>query len=787
MNPMKKGITHVVSFLFFGSISFSQSEMMPATLPGQAQPEYYLSKAERLGWAEIVSERKEFSSVFQIDNKKIAYSSTVPVNYRNSEGELVPVDIRPHSSPTGWIAAQQPIPVKITNQGSFFVGNNEVEYSQTFSINGQSPIQTQGRQEGQFIFFDNITNGVSKQIITRHGSVKYNYILHHQPALMSSNWTAKEKIKLPEGFSILRNKNNETGEPQWFVFNSKEEQEGAIFPVVCYDAAGKAQTGNMELIVREGEEAIFEITVSQDWLSAPERIYPVIVDPLVTGPTTTWSGGVFPSCFFPNYYSDATINVFVPGGITVTNLSLTTNFYASPFTTTVMGDGRMYFSTSCGQTNVFQVQGTNGNLPGTAYLDNFNVQNPLMCCTPQSCSASNVEIRMHLSRTSNGAACNSTFLYYDAGSLWPFSAYIEGYTPEAYGSEMIFQPSTICANDCDVNARIYARYGVPPFTFTHPWAAAPVDTGNANGCSVGNTIAQMPLQIPNCPNFCDPSTVLQVPPPVVTDACGATVSFYDAFYTLNIKPAATLTPIQDTIIVCSDEPINIEWVSCLPGAEISWYGSGQTGIGFTHNEIISNETNVPQPFAYIASPELNGCSGPESEVYVIVFPFVTSVFSAEPTSAVINTPVIFTDQTLLNGNTATGWEWTFGDGQVSSEQNPQHVYAQPGTYQVCLAVVTELGCSEEICDSITVVPAELELPNIITPNGDNVNDFLAIKYLEFYPANRIKVYNRWGNIVFEKKDYINDWSPKNISDGVYFYVLTLDGGKEYSQILHINK
>jgi gliding motility-associated-like protein len=172
---------------------------------------------------------------------------------------------------------------------------------------------------------------------------------------------------------------------------------------------------------------------------------------------------------------------------------------------------------------------------------------------------------------------------------------------------------------------------------------------------------------------------------------------------------------------------------------------------------------------------------------VWVYPFTNTNFTFEPETVVVTNTVTFSDQTQLNGNAATGWEWSFGDGQTSNEQNPQHSYAAPGTYQVCLSVITEFGCTQQFCDSVTVIPAELELPNIVTPNDDGVNDLLQVKYLEFYPNNQIKVYNRWGNIVFEKKNYANDWSPKNVSDGVYFYVVSIEGGKEYSEILHVAK
>ncbi|MBI1222427.1 MAG: PKD domain-containing protein [Bacteroidetes bacterium] len=59
--------------------------------------------------------------------------------------------------------------------------------------------------------------------------------------------------------------------------------------------------------------------------------------------------------------------------------------------------------------------------------------------------------------------------------------------------------------------------------------------------------------------------------------------------------------------------------------------------------------------------------------------------------------VHFQDST---GNAQT-WEWTFGDGQTSISQNPNHEYADSGTYQVCLKVTNSCG-TDTYCHSVYV-------------------------------------------------------------------------------------
>lgn len=51
---------------------------------------------------------------------------------------------------------------------------------------------------------------------------------------------------------------------------------------------------------------------------------------------------------------------------------------------------------------------------------------------------------------------------------------------------------------------------------------------------------------------------------------------------------------------------------------------------------------------------------------------------------------------------ATAWAWDFGDGSTSSQQNPNHYYASPGVYWVCLSIFGANNCVDSICQSITV-------------------------------------------------------------------------------------
>lgn len=88
----------------------------------------------------------------------------------------------------------------------------------------------------------------------------------------------------------------------------------------------------------------------------------------------------------------------------------------------------------------------------------------------------------------------------------------------------------------------------------------------------------------------------------------------------------------------------------------------------------------------------------------------------------------------------------------------------------------------------------------LSPNGDGVNDYLVIDGMEESPNNSLRIFNRYGQKVFEKINYTNEFrgvantgsmvpNPANgLPEGVYFYLVTLDDlGLEYNGFLFLDK
>lgn len=111
--------------------------------------------------------------------------------------------------------------------------------------------------------------------------------------------------------------------------------------------------------------------------------------------------------------------------------------------------------------------------------------------------------------------------------------------------------------------------------------------------------------------------------------------------------------------------------------------------------------------------------GPESEVTVLSGGGTSSVeirlsllpvlpvadFSADETAGQAPMDVQFTDLSDPGNGTITDWQWDFGDGNISTDQNPSHTYSDTGVFTVTLEVTNEVGTDEEVKSDLISVSA----------------------------------------------------------------------------------
>ncbi|HUM64867.1 MAG TPA: PKD domain-containing protein, partial [Chitinophagaceae bacterium] len=92
----------------------------------------------------------------------------------------------------------------------------------------------------------------------------------------------------------------------------------------------------------------------------------------------------------------------------------------------------------------------------------------------------------------------------------------------------------------------------------------------------------------------------------------------------------------------------------------------------------------------------NGIDQIERIDYITVYPSPIANFSANITLGCVPVKVDFTDRSTSSEGNITSWEWDFGDGGTSTQQNPSHTYTNTGFYTVTLVVTSSNGCKRTI-------------------------------------------------------------------------------------------
>ncbi len=90
-----------------------------------------------------------------------------------------------------------------------------------------------------------------------------------------------------------------------------------------------------------------------------------------------------------------------------------------------------------------------------------------------------------------------------------------------------------------------------------------------------------------------------------------------------------------------------------------------------------------------------------------------------------------------------------------------------------------------------LLDGDLKIFTAVSPNGNGSNDTLLIQGIAKFPENELFIYNRWGNLVYSKKSYNNDWSVlsdgNDLPVGTYFYTLKINGKKDLTGYIYVNK
>jgi gliding motility-associated-like protein len=241
-----------------------------------------------------------------------------------------------------------------------------------------------------------------------------------------------------------------------------------------------------------------------------------------------------------------------------------------------------------------------------------------------------------------------------------------------------------------------------------------------------------------------------------TNGCGSTQG--SSFLPAASLPTAAITASGSTIV--------------CPGSSLTLTANG-TGNILWNTGATSQSISILTAGTYILTIT-NNCGSSVDSVNIDLST-LDADYIPNVTSGVAPLSVDF----LNTSTNANAYSWNFGDNSSSStDTNATHTFVSSGSYPVTLTATDTNGCVSTYVDTIEVINSELYIPNVFSPNGDNVNEEFNVQGEGITGINGL-ITNRWGKEIATWNTLTKGWNG-NSSDGekvpagVYFYIIQLN-------------
>ncbi|NJO03552.1 MAG: gliding motility-associated C-terminal domain-containing protein, partial [Bacteroidia bacterium] len=212
-----------------------------------------------------------------------------------------------------------------------------------------------------------------------------------------------------------------------------------------------------------------------------------------------------------------------------------------------------------------------------------------------------------------------------------------------------------------------------------------------------------------------------------------------------------------------------------------WSSNPADGVGFSEPSDPITRVTVPEPGLYTFTWTVGsgGCEGIGS-LTVYFAPPILDNFDA------LDTVVILAGESVqLNADIGIpGLRYTWTPSSGLNDPNIPNPVASPletTIYTVRISSgVNGLPCNATGQVLVQVV-SDIIIPNVFTPNGDLVNDTWRIPLLETLDNVNVRIFTRWGDLVFESSGLYVPWDGtfkgKPVSTATYYYKINIRGGR----------
>lgn len=243
------------------------------------------------------------------------------------------------------------------------------------------------------------------------------------------------------------------------------------------------------------------------------------------------------------------------------------------------------------------------------------------------------------------------------------------------------------------------------------------------------------------------------------------VNYQPGTYTVSLAVQAIPEGCVDTIakqivVFPLPQPNALGGEICL-GESLQLNANGGESFIWTPDEFLDNP-NVANPTAFpdvtteftVSVTDENGCENETSATVVVYQPLI-------PQEEIYT--IIIGEEVELNVFAGNGYsyEWT-PDIWISCTDCPNPIFQPLADTTYFVTISDDLGCFDIVSryEFIVLPLSSIDVPDVFTPNGDGVNDIIYVRGWGIEEIEYFRIYNRWGELVFETNDPEIGWDGK---------------------------
>ena len=462
---------------------------------------------------ELIGRRTEISKTFIKEGTEgrdiMQQTGSEPMHYRDGQGNwrTIKTKFEPDNTHRGLFAAYaQPFPVSVnTNPGSRYSsvtnGDRNLHFNNQLELIYEKPDGSQvslgvadwasytAGDDG--VYVTNAWPGVDIEMYAFRGGMKTNFVINRaMPAYADGKLLVRDHLEMTKGLSLAV-----PGEAQMPLSESVHSKHVGYLEIKNNSGAQVYLISDATVFEKNNAKATYQqleyyvngntldIALPGNFLNRSASAYPVIIDPLVSVPTTSTippasDGSTYSTTLAPRTGCLTTNLATTPANVTVTDIQFANQYTARNGATLQDGLMEMYIGTCRSPSTATGLAGLwwycNNPLPGTCTAaggTTYSMWSTLSTCvSPPQCAPYNLNLSMYMYQTyANTAACANTYIQVTQ----PLIITVLGHTVEIGGTGGITAtPATICAG-ASSNLSVTGVYGVPPYTITWAPAGAP--------------------------------------------------------------------------------------------------------------------------------------------------------------------------------------------------------------------------------------------------------------------------------------------------------------------------